>query len=89
MKDNIKKRDSMRDLHGMKESELESLYNEYNLVISKAKAQIGIGAPLEKGQHKDLVRAKKMRARVLTILNQRRNKRSLKTNERLKEVQQY
>lgn len=72
---------NMKWLKKKNENELEKLYMEANLTISKAKAQT-IGelknVELPKDWKRNYAQAKTMRARILTLLNQRRFERSLK-----------
>lgn len=56
----------------MKDNKLEEEYNDANLIMSKVKGQIGVGATIGKEMHRDYERAKTKRARILTVLNQRR-----------------
>lgn len=76
IRDNIKKRDWMIDLRKMKDRDLEKMYNESNLTISKFRAGVKVGQDMGKLQ-RNYQYALKMRARVLTVMNQRRHKRMM------------
>lgn len=73
----------MEKLKSMKDSDLEKLYMENNLIISKMKAQSKLGRALDKGLHRQLVHAKLTRARVLTVMNQRRHERAFRNGGKL------
>lgn len=66
---------NMNWLRKKKEKELEELYIEYNMIISRVKGQIKLGALEGDAKLKTYNEAVKNRARILTILNQRRNER--------------
>jgi hypothetical protein len=78
MVEKLYKKSEMKKFKEMKESELEKEYNEVNLVMSKVQAQIHIGAPVGKVMHREYEQAKTKRARILTVLNQRRYERMQK-----------
>ena len=83
--DNMKKRDVMEALKGKSDNVLESLYMQYNTEISNIRglAKAGhltsnLGPTSQRNEGYKLRNyniAVKNRARVLTILNQRRNER--------------
>lgn len=84
MPNNMKKRDVMKSLRGMKENDLEKLYMEYNSEISKVRGMAKAGQLTSNlGQYqrtegyklRNYNIAVKNRARILTILNQRRHER--------------
>lgn len=78
MDDNIKKRDWLKKLRKMKDNDLEKLYMETNTIISKYKGQSHIGMVISKPHHRILKHAQKTRARVLTVMNQRRHERTFR-----------
>jgi ribosomal protein L29 len=69
---------TMQSLRGKSESELEKLYIEANTSIGKIRPHMKgelKNVQLPDGYMKEYKAAKLMRARVLTILNQKRNQR--------------
>ena len=87
----MKKRDTMIELKGMSENELEKLYMEYNTEISKTKGMAAAGhlvTQIVPGQQRSAgykLRnyniAVKNRARILTIINQRRHERQIRNGD--------
>ena len=85
--DNMKKRGVMAALKSRSDNELEKMYMEYNTEISlirgKAKARMLVSnlGPEQRTEGVKLRNyniAVKNRARILTILNQRRNERTMR-----------
>jgi len=77
MAQRLHKKDEMSRLKSMDDNALEKEYQRINLVISKLLGQKNRpGVTLEKDDHREYKQTITMRARVLTIMNQRRHQRT-------------
>lgn len=70
------KKDQLRKLRSMDEKGLQDLYNETNLIISKVRGHANANHPIKDHDMRAYERAKILRARVLTVLNQRFHKKA-------------
>ena len=72
------RKDQLKKLRSMKEKGLQDLYNETNLIISKVRGESFMNRPVKGDDMKAYQHAKVLRARVLTILKQRFDTRSMR-----------